>query len=234
VQWPGYDISNYFMSKTVEGYRVVESQQHVTTLCLTDSPDEHDILERMIEASKPPKPADCEIDDYLLFTPFRYPPLHDGTRFGSAAERSLFYGSVAINTAFSEVAYRRFKFIDDSTADFEPFQVHYTSFIFIAFSTKCVDLTYEPFALHRNDISHRTNYKASQMLGKLMRDCHTELFIYDSARTEGLNIGVFTPQIFTKRSSSHKQWICHTDKNSVTFYDYDREKKPLLFYKNKI
>jgi len=43
--------------------------------------------------------------DYLLFPPFRYPPLKWGSRFGTEYQRGLFYGSQLLATALAEVAY---------------------------------------------------------------------------------------------------------------------------------
>ena len=47
---------------------------------------------------------------YLLATPFRYPPLPYGSRFGSRFEPSLFYGARSASTALAESAYYRFVF----------------------------------------------------------------------------------------------------------------------------
>ncbi|MCY0725978.1 RES family NAD+ phosphorylase, partial [Klebsiella pneumoniae] len=45
---------------------------------------------------------------YLLKTPFRYPPLRWGSRFGSVHEPSLFYAAQRLQTAMAEAAYYRF------------------------------------------------------------------------------------------------------------------------------
>ncbi|MDI7027707.1 RES family NAD+ phosphorylase, partial [Pseudomonas aeruginosa] len=64
-------------------------------------------LEELLESSKPPVPADAEPLHYLLKTPFRYPPLRWGSRFGRRHEPSLFYAALKLETAMAESAYYR-------------------------------------------------------------------------------------------------------------------------------
>jgi hypothetical protein len=56
-------------------WRVVETQQDSSTRRLVDSAAEHELLEALLDESKPPVPDGCRGLHYLLFTPFRYPPL---------------------------------------------------------------------------------------------------------------------------------------------------------------
>ena len=62
--------------------RLVESQEQVATLQLVDTLEEQALLEELIETSKPHLPPSSETLHYLLKTPFRYPPLRWGSRFG--------------------------------------------------------------------------------------------------------------------------------------------------------
>ena len=55
--------------------RMVESQEQVATRSLVDDLAEQALLEQMLEQSKPPLPDNASNLDYLLSTPFRYPPL---------------------------------------------------------------------------------------------------------------------------------------------------------------
>ena len=50
-------------------WRLVEAQHIVSTLKLTDSLEEQDLLERLLEESKPLIPAECQHLDYLLGDP---------------------------------------------------------------------------------------------------------------------------------------------------------------------
>ena len=72
----------------------MESQEQVATNRLVATLAEQDLLESMLEASKPPLPKGTARLDYLLATPFRYPPLPHGSRFGGRHEPSLFYAGV--------------------------------------------------------------------------------------------------------------------------------------------
>ena len=63
-------------------YRLVESQEQIATLGYVDTLEEQTLLEEMLETTKPPYPFTTEDFHYLLKTPFRYPPLKWGSRFG--------------------------------------------------------------------------------------------------------------------------------------------------------
>src|SRR4030067_303703 len=97
--------------RSVEGtpWRVVESQQRISTRQLVDSDAEHILLEDLIEGSKPEIPEAPALAGlhFLLFSPFRYPPLPWGSRFGAKHEPSLWYGSDTLETALpAAAAYR--------------------------------------------------------------------------------------------------------------------------------
>src|SRR3954464_4226566 len=88
-------------------YRAVEAQHQVSTRKLVDSSEEQILLEELIDSAKPPDVTRGR-SHYLLSTPFRYPPLLHGSRFGARHERGIWYGSETRRTAFAEVAYYRF------------------------------------------------------------------------------------------------------------------------------
>ncbi len=71
-------------------FRVAESQQKVATNTLVDTLQEQRILEELLDRVKPPIPYDCQQYDYLVYTPFRYPPLKHGSRFGKKCIRVFF------------------------------------------------------------------------------------------------------------------------------------------------
>src|SRR5260370_1119544 len=66
--------------------------------------------------------------DSLLFTPFRYPPLRHGSRFGSRYERGIWYGAETLRTAFAEVAYYRLLFLEGTEADLGLLQTDLSAF----------------------------------------------------------------------------------------------------------
>jgi hypothetical protein len=168
-------------------------------------------------------------NDYLLFTPFRYPPLLNGTRFGTAAERSPFYGARELETAFAEMAHMRFQFMADTTALLPSLSLRYTSFAFAAQASAALDLTQAPFAAHHPHILHPDDYIHSQELGTQMRQDNIEFCLFHSVRHEtGVNICIFTPSVFTGKSTKHQHWVCFSDRSSVTF---SKDKK--VYYRFK-
>ena len=74
--------------------RLVESQEQVATNQLVSSLERQAVLEGLLEATKPRLRVGTEHLHYLLATPFRYPPLKHGSRFGTRSAPSLFYGAL--------------------------------------------------------------------------------------------------------------------------------------------
>ncbi len=101
-------------------FRAVEAQHRISTRKLTDSDAEQVLLEELLEDSKPAVTGELEGLHYLLFTPFRYPPLRHGSRFGVKTERGIWYGSQTLPTCFAEVAYYRLVFLEGTAADLSP------------------------------------------------------------------------------------------------------------------
>lgn len=216
--WRGISIADYTTEKTLDGYRVVENQGFSATLSLVDDRDEHELLERLIEESKPAKPEDCSIDDYLLFTPFRYPPLREGTRFGRVTQRSPFYGAEHLEAALAEKSYRIFWFDSDTEANFPPRSINYTSFMFHAHTKHCLDLLVPPFEEHYAAIHDKDSHTESQKLGDAMREEGAEACLFHSVRcVNAVNIALFTPQVFTKKSTHKRHWLCHISNDNVRF-----------------
>ena len=108
-------------------WRVVESQHQVSTRKLVDSADEQALLEQLIDGAKPPDLTGGRLH-YLLFTPFRYPPLPHGSRFGRRHQRGIWYGSLERRTAFAEVAYYRLLFLEGTQASLGTITTPLTAF----------------------------------------------------------------------------------------------------------
>lgn len=70
--WKLCEGNQYISTISVEPWRVVEDQYILSARDLVDSIEEHDLLEELIEESKP---FIEKGKNYLIFTPFRYPPL---------------------------------------------------------------------------------------------------------------------------------------------------------------
>jgi hypothetical protein len=183
-----------------EPWRVVEAQHQVSTRKLVDSDDEQQLLEEMIESAKPPERTRGRLH-YLLFTPFRYPPLRYGSRFGSRGEAGIWYGSETLRTAFAEVAYYRLVFLEGTRAKLEPLETMLSAFTALVRTKRGVDLTVPPFVDYREVLASPTSYTETQALGTGMRESGVEVTRYYSARdiTGGVNVAVFDAAAFGRR-----------------------------------
>lgn len=207
-------------------WRVVESQHHVSTRKLVDSADEQALLEDMIESAKPPDVTRGRLH-YLLFTPFRYPPLRHGSRFGSRGERGIWYGSLEQRTAFAEVSYYRLLFLEGTDAPLDTVTTALTAFTVNVRTMRGVALDRPPFDRFRRYISSPSTYAASQSLGAEMRKAGVEAFRYSSARDAdgGVNVGAYSPAVFGRsKPKSLETWHCAASRERVdlTRGDYFR------------
>lgn len=218
--WQECDGVNFLKPLDFEPWRLVEDQHVSSSRDLVDSREEHDILEELLEQSKP------RIDNnshYLIFTPFRYPPLDYGSRFGSILESSLWYGSLNLHTALSEVAFYRLKFFDDTMANLGYMEISMTSFRAHIKTVKGIDLTELPFKKYQDKISNKTSYEHSQILGSEMRGAKIEAFVFTSARDKqfGKNVASFTPKVFKMKDKGYvdsmQNWRCIANKNVIEF-----------------
>lgn len=76
---------------------------------LDDIEHEQDVLETLLEASKPFLPKMVARLDYLLATPFRYPPPRGGSRLRAEIDPGVFY--CAGSSAAAELGYWRWRFL---------------------------------------------------------------------------------------------------------------------------
>ena len=162
-------------------WRVVESQHLFSTRKLVDSDEEQRLLEQLIEDVKPPSGAPPGLH-WLLFTPFRYPPLRHGSRFGTRAERGIWYGSRTQATAFAEKAYYLLLFLAGTSADLTPLETDVSIFQAAYETARGVDLTRAPFRALRSGRLVPRRLRGAQALGRDMRADGVEAFLYASAR----------------------------------------------------
>lgn len=205
-------------------WRVVEAQHQVSTRKLVDSFEEQVLLEEMIDRVKPPDQTSGRLH-YLLSTPFRYPPLRHGSRFGGRRERGVWYGSEDRRTAFAEVAYYRLLFLEGTKAALGTLETALTAFTARVRTARGIDLVVPPFAEQRRAIASPTSYASSQALGTVMRQASVDAFRYPSARDalDGVNIGVLNPAAFgNAKPRSLETWHCAAsfERVEVTQADY--------------
>lgn len=217
--WAACQGEKHIRELEQEPCRVVEAQHILNSRDLVDSLDEYEILEELLNNSKPM--ISTKISDPLIFTPFRYPPLEYGSRFGRIFEPSLWYGSLDIRTALTEVAYYRLKFNQDSDADLGYVDTLLTAFNVCVKTNQGIDLTKIPFIQHQTEISSKTSYTASQLLGSDMRANKIEAFIFYSARTKQAkkNIGIYSVDVFNQKNKSYtynqQTWKCVSSVENV-------------------
>lgn len=228
--------------------RVVESQEQVATNHLVETLDEQQLLEQMLEANKPQltqseQPKKKQLH-YLLATPFRYPPLKYGSRFGTKSEPSLLYGSKTLVTALTETAYYRMVFWRgmSSPPPSGKFITQHTAWGASYQTAKGMALQQAPFVEFQSQLAAPNSYQASQQLGAQLRQLGTEAFEFTSARDSnpeydasnntahspasaqrGINVALFTPTaLTTRRPAFQQQWLCETQVDGVSFYSSGR------------
>jgi RES domain-containing protein len=202
---------------------VVESQHVFSTRKLVDSDLEQQVLEELIDAGKPPVAGRKGLH-FLLYTPFRYPPLGHGSRFGTRAERGIWYGSEEERTVFAEAAYYKLLFLEGSTADLAPLMAELSTFRAAFRTERGIDLRRPPFEAYTSTLSSPTEYGAAQALGREMRAAGVEAVRYRSARDRagGVNVALFSPRAFTgRRPSVPESWRCVATRQEVEFVKTD-------------
>jgi hypothetical protein len=188
---------------------VVEGQHQISTRKLVESDAEQALLEEMIDAVKPPDATGGRLH-YLLSTPFRYPPLRHGSRFGARHERGVWYGSETIAGAFAEVAYYRLLFIEGTDANLDGVETALTAFRARARTERGADLTKGCFARFASELASPVSYEATQAVGAEMRGVGVQICRYASARAPGAeNVGVLDPAAFGRaRPYGLEAWHC--------------------------
>lgn len=206
---------------TGEVLRMVESQEQVATQRLVGNLREQDLLESLIERSKPPRPTAADGLDYLLATPFRYPPLRYGSRFGRRHEPSLFYAARGRTTLLAEAAYYCFVFWQGMKTPMpRPVRTQHTLFGVRIQARRGYRLHKAPFDAHVARLSSPTDYGDSQTLGAALRAAGADALEYRSARDAegGLNIALYTPAAFAEpQPSFREEWLCETAATRVSF-----------------
>ncbi|MDN5787335.1 RES family NAD+ phosphorylase [Pseudorhodobacter sp.] len=98
-------------------WRIIEGQYRSSTIRIVDTFAEHDLLEAMLEDSKPPVPEECRHLDYQFWSPFRYGCYPKDSRFRRKGRTpGVWYGSEAPLTALCEMIWGTLRFFGASTA----------------------------------------------------------------------------------------------------------------------
>lgn len=220
--WEACEGAKQVQTLSGTAWRLVESQEQIATLGYVDTLEEQALLEELLDSVKPPYPAQCDDYHYLLKTPFRYPPLKWGSRFGRLHEPGIFYAGCQVKTTLAESAYYRFVFwySMNNTPIKNTITSSHTLFCVNYSSKQGIRLHAAPFNQYQQELTDPQNYSATQQLGSEMRAAQVDVFEYTSARDPDKNpcVGLFTHHPLTrKKPSDMTQWLCELSARDVAF-----------------
>lgn len=199
-------------------WRGVETQYIAASLKLVDTLQEHELLEQLLEGSKPAGVSGTQ--HYLLQSPFRYFPPH-ASRFRPGQHSGLWYGASTLAGACSEIAYWRMRFIQDSAglvADGELVTQH--TFYQASVRGRAIDLMAEPWVQCSALWKHPSDYSATHRLAQAAMQASIEWIQYESVRAPRCALAaVLTPRALFADSAelerSRQEWLCKASKDQV-------------------
>jgi len=208
-------------------WRGVEAQHFVSTMKLVDSLAEQEELESILEASKPAVPAAAR-QHYLLCTPFRYPSPH-ASRFRPAGALGVWYGAESVETACTELAYWRWRFLMDSEGLRKNELIAEFSLFRAKVNGNAVDLSVEPWDAHRSDWTSE-DYSACLALAAEARRRAVQWIRYWSARDVAGHCGAALDPGSLKAVELNKQqtWVCKVSATAALMR-HEQDSISLLF-----
>lgn len=221
--WSSINSKEVICTISGEGYRLVECQETVATTEIVSTLESQAMLEEMLDLeSKPKYLPGTEHLHYLLSTPFRYPPLEYGSRFGGRFEPSLFYGGTAEYVTLCESAFYRFFFFHDmeSAPLHDVLKSQHTLFKFKYKTDVGIRLQNPPFESYQGLLRDPLNYQTTQALGSKMREQGIKGFEYHSARDpdKGINIALYDASPLTNHKPlNERSCLCQVSKEQVVF-----------------
>ncbi len=200
--------------------RGVETQYIAASMKLVDTLDEQELLEQMLESSKPPTSQSAAKKHYLLLSPFRYFPQHS-SRFRPAQQSGIWYGSSTLAGACSEIAYWRMRFIQDSAGlvnDGELLTEH--TFYQAAVRGRAINLMDQPWLELSHLWKHRSDYSATHKLAAAAVKASIDWIQYESVRAPSCALAaVLTPDALFADAvgleQSRQEWICKASRDGV-------------------
>ena len=196
-------------------WRLVEAQHRVSTMKLTDTVQEQERLEALLEQSKPSVPEECRHLHYLLFTPFRYGAAYPhGSRFRRAGlTEGVFYGAARPRTAAIEMAFHRLLFFAESPKTPWPSNVaEYSAFAVEYAARRAIDLQSPPFDRDAERWTHLTDYSACQDIADACRAEGIDVIKYRSVRDPEVatNVAILRCRAFKRPDAvEHQTWRIH-------------------------
>jgi hypothetical protein len=191
-------------------WRVVEGQARVSTMKLVDTLLEQQLLEAVLDRSKPAYPPSCAGLHYLLATPFRYWPYPTASRFRRAHQlEGCFYSATTPETAIAEMAFYRWLFFAEAPGMRLPANaLEHTAFTVQVGAVRALDLTMPPLDRDAALWSQLTDYTSCHELADSARQAEVEVIRYRSVRDpqRGMNLAVLTPAVFVSAPESPQSW----------------------------
>lgn len=200
-------------------WRAVEGQHRVSTMVLVDTLDEQALLERLLEQSKPALAETQASLHWLLFTPFRYPPLPTGSRFRGPTDPGVFYGADERVTACAELGYWRWRLLMDSP-DLDNIEPLPQTLFQTPVRGATVDLREPPFSAQHDRWTNASDYAKCQALARRARDSGVEILRYQSVRDPGKGAcaALFTHRAFAANAPSKSEiWMLSVSKQVVSW-----------------
>lgn len=217
LQW--FAAAGSIANRTMVAWRGVEAQHVVSTMRLVDTAEEQDLLEALLEASKPPLPVAAQPKHYLLATPFRYSPAHP-SRFRPAHSKGQWYGAQSVYAACAEVAYWRHRFILDSAGLLDQVVLTEHSFFQAVLEGASIDLMEPPWVQARADWTHGRDYAANHAVAGEAQRRGVQWLSYESVRAPGERCAVafdvdslYEPVQGLDRTL--QRWVCKASRTSV-------------------
>jgi hypothetical protein len=98
-------------------WRMVEAQHTASTMKIVDTNDEQNLLEFLLEGSKPAQPAPPR--GWTTCWPRRFgtTPCAAARVFRAVTDPGVFYGAESVRTASAELGYWRWRFLKDAIAN---------------------------------------------------------------------------------------------------------------------
>lgn len=215
--WDMAWLDHAHASQAMLAWRGVEAQHVVSTMRLVDTMQEQDVLEALLEQSKPALPQSKTPKYYLLATPFRYRPQHS-SRFRRAGTQGLWYGAENLHAACAEVAYWRYRFILDSVPLLDSELLTEHTFFQAKVQGIAIDLMKPPWVKAKAVWTHGSDYTAPQALADAARERGVQWICYESVREPGNRCAAVLDVEALEMAapdSQHQTWHCRATRNFV-------------------
>lgn len=203
--------------KAMKAWRGVEAQHVVSTMRLVDTRDEQDMLESLLESSKPPAPAMKVPKHFLIYTPFRYRPRHP-SRFRKGGTLGLWYGAEELYAACAEVAYWRHRFVLDSAGLTKGDVMTEHTFFQASIDGSAIDLMAPPWVSAHAAWTHGSDYTHTQAVAEQAAERGVQWISYESVRAPGRRCAAVLDVAaldIVANGTTQQTWRCKANRHAV-------------------